>query len=309
VSRVRLLDLGVVPFKRLYTARVINDLPAGLTARHPTAEDHPRVLAVLDRWWGGLKGEAGATERALLLPRLYFQHFTTTSFLIERSDGELTAFLVGFFSQTEPDVAYVHFVGVDPAQHGQGVGRALYRAFFALARAHGRRYVHCITSPENAASQAFHARLGFMAAPAQPDYDGPGLDRVAFTVDLARHPGRPTRRLRVLDTVLAVEHRPETGEPSSDDWLALVRAPEGLTVIRSADSSVPPADRWIALYDADPNHGLDEPGLLAAVLTPLACAAIPVFTASTFHADLVLVPEQCHDQAVAALRSAGYEIG
>lgn len=264
---------------------------------------------MLDRWWGGLKGPAGAIERALLLPRLYFQHFTTTSFLVERPDGELAAFLVGFLSQTEPDVAYVHFVGVDPALHGQGVGRALYRAFFALVRAQGRRYVHCITSPENAASQAFHAQLGFMAAPARPDYDGPGLDRVTFTIDLARHAARPTRRLRVLDSVLALEHHPGLRDPRDDDWLALVRAPEGMTVIRSAGGSVPAPDRWIALYDADPTHGLDEPGLLAAVLTPLARATIPVFTASTYHADLVLVPEQRHDQALAALRAAGHEIG
>ncbi|MEU1365411.1 GNAT family N-acetyltransferase [Streptomyces sp. NPDC005803] len=171
---------------------MINDLPRGLTSRHPVAEDHARVLAVLDRWWGGLKGEAGAVERALLLPRLYFQHFTSTSLLIERPDGELAAFLVGFLSQTEPDVAYVHFVGVDPALHGQGVGRALYRAFFGLVRTQGRRYVHCITSPENTASQAFHTRLGFTATPVQPDYDGPGLDRVAFTVDLAPRPDGPS---------------------------------------------------------------------------------------------------------------------
>ncbi|WP_308798031.1 GNAT family N-acetyltransferase [Streptomyces sp. UH6] len=256
------------------------------------------MLAVLDRWWGGLKGEAGVIERALLLPRLYFQHFTTTSFLVERSDGELSAFLVGFMSQSEPEIAYVHFVGVDPALHGQGLGRALYRAFFALVRAHGRRYVHCITSPENTASQAFHTRLGFTAAPTQPDYDGPGLDRVAFTVDLGRYPTRPAHRLRVLDGVLALEHHPELHEPPDDDWLALVRAPEGLTVIRSADSSPSSTDHWIALYDADPNHGLDEPGLLAAVLTPLARAGIPVFSASTYHADLVLVPAQRRDQAL-----------
>ncbi|MFE6973035.1 GNAT family N-acetyltransferase [Streptomyces sp. NPDC057682] len=265
------------------------------------------MLAVLDRWWGGLKGEAGARERALLLPRLYFQHFTTTSFLVERPDGELAAFLVGFLSQTEPDVAYVHFVGVDPALHGEGIGRALYHAFFRLARAHGRRYAHCVTSPENTVSQAFHARLGFVAAPVRPDYDGPGLDRVTFVADLAKGAVRSTRRLRVLDAVLALEHHPGPRVPPGDDWLALIRAPEGMTVIRSAGASVPAADRWIALYDADPNHGLDEPGLLAAVLTPLSRAAIPVFTASTFHADLVLVPEHRHDQALAALRSAGYE--
>ncbi|MFD9635295.1 GNAT family N-acetyltransferase [Streptomyces violascens] len=167
---------------------MIEELPAGLSARHPACDDHLRVLAVLDTWWGGLKGAAGATERALLLPRLYFQHFTTTSFLVERADGEVAAFLVGFLSQTEPETAYVHFVGVDPALHGRGIGRTLYRAFFALARSQGRRYVHCITSPENTASQAFHTRLGFSASEVKADYDGPGLDRVAFTLDLVTEP-------------------------------------------------------------------------------------------------------------------------
>ncbi|GHF01175.1 hypothetical protein GCM10017786_37700 [Amycolatopsis deserti] len=68
---------------------MITDLPEGLVARHPVPDDHPRVLAVLDRWWADLKGDAGARERALLLPRLYFQHFTTTSFVVE--DGSARA--------------------------------------------------------------------------------------------------------------------------------------------------------------------------------------------------------------------------
>ncbi|MFE3765885.1 GNAT family N-acetyltransferase [Streptomyces sp. NPDC059104] len=163
---------------------LIEDLPAGLDARHPAEADHPRLLAVLDTWWGGLKGEAGSRERALLLPRLYLQHFTTTSLLVERDGREVAAFLIGFLSQTRPDTAYVHFVGVDPALHGQGVGRALYRAFFALARSRGRRYVECVTSPENTASRAFHTRLGFTPHAPKADYDGPGLGRVAFTLDL-----------------------------------------------------------------------------------------------------------------------------
>lgn len=263
------------------------------------------MLAVLNDWWGGLKGDAGAVERALLLPRLYFQHYTTTSFVIEDTDGRLAAFLVGFLSQAEPETAYIHFVGVDPALQGQGVGQALYQAFFALAEQQRRRIVRCITSPENAGSQAFHARLGFTASEILPDYDGPGLARVAFTRPLV---GRPARQLRVLDQLLALENHPELSEPSADDWVALVRAPEGLTVIRTADPSVLSGDRWIGLYDADPDHGLDEPGLLAAVLTPLARAAVPVFAASTYHADLVLVPEVLRDQALSALRAANFTI-
>ena len=41
-------------------------------------------------------------------------------------------------------------------------------------------------SPANRTSQAFHAGIGFGMSPAKPDYDGPGLDRVAFTLPLDR---------------------------------------------------------------------------------------------------------------------------
>ena len=127
-------------------------------------------------------------QRALLLPRLYFQHFTTGSFLVER-DGELTAFLIGFLSQTRKDESYIHFVGVAPEEQHHGLGRFLYRQFFAYSRTHGRSVVRAITSAANEGSYAFHTRMGFTpeagpgevdGRPVQPDYDGPGLDRVAF---------------------------------------------------------------------------------------------------------------------------------
>jgi ribosomal protein S18 acetylase RimI-like enzyme len=286
---------------------VIADLPEGLVARHPVPDDHPRVLAVLDRWWADLKGDAGARERALLLPRLYFQHFTTTSFVVEDLSGELVAFLVGFLSQTEPDTAYIHFVGVDPALQGQGVGRALYRAFFGVAADHGRQVVRSVTSPENAGSRTFHASVGFTASDVLPDYDGPGLARVAFTATTTAAPARGARRLRVLDGPLVLKQHDGAQDPS-DDWVALVRAPEGLTAIRPAPASAPSGERWVALYDADPDHGLDEPGLLAAVLMPLARAGVPVFVASTYLADLVLVPEERVEAALSALRSSGFAI-
>jgi ribosomal protein S18 acetylase RimI-like enzyme len=307
---------------------VINNFPEGLIVRRPAAGDHARVLAVLDRWWGGFEGEAGSMERALLLPRLFFQHFTTTSYLAERSDGDLAAFLIGFFSQSDPEVAYIHFVGVDPALHGRGIATGLYRAFFDQARAHGRRHIHCITSPGNTASQAFHGRLGFEMLPGapgaddlpvQPHYDGPGLDRVVFSLDLAAQPQagdrsgervrtRPALRLTVLPTVFAVEHLADQRHPRDDSWHALVRTPEGLTVISEASGQTAAADRWTGIYDADAGHGLDVPGLLASVVQPLAESAVPVFVASTYQADLVLVPEPQRDRALTALQAAGHEI-
>jgi ribosomal protein S18 acetylase RimI-like enzyme len=105
----------------------------------------------------------------------------------------LAAFLIGFLSQSDPSVAYIHFVGVDPALRRHGVAAALYRRFFDLARSRGRRSVHAITSPGNTTSLAFHAGIGFRiqssaqtidGVPVQRAYDGPGLDRIAFVRDL-----------------------------------------------------------------------------------------------------------------------------
>ena len=144
-----------------------------LQIRRAGPADYPRVIQVLDEWWGGRRMRD-------MLPKLFFVHFADTSFVAER-DGELAGFLVGFLSQSEPDEAYVHFVGVSPDERGTGLGRELYERFFAVARDQGRRRVTCVTSPANAGSLAFHEAIGFEPGPPQADYDGPGEDRVVLT--------------------------------------------------------------------------------------------------------------------------------
>ncbi|HEY0815034.1 MAG TPA: GNAT family N-acetyltransferase [Pseudonocardia sp.] len=151
-----------------------------LTFRRPTEDDHPRVLAVMDEWWGEGADPGGAEYRAALLPRLYFQHFFSTSTLVEHPDGRLAAFLVGFLSPSEPATAYVHFVGVDPAARRTGLGAALYGHFADDAGRAGARTLRAVTSPLNTQSIAFHGALGFTVSPVFPDYDGPGHDRVCF---------------------------------------------------------------------------------------------------------------------------------
>ncbi|MFI5589699.1 GNAT family N-acetyltransferase [Amycolatopsis sp. NPDC051758] len=160
--------------------------------RRPGPEDHLPVLAVLDTWWDGMGGPEASRQRALLLPKLMFQHFTESSFLVT-SDERIVAFLIGFLSPSRPAESYIHFVGVDPAERGNGLGAELYERFFAYSRAHGRSVVRAITSPVNKGSHAFHTRMGFVTEPGpeefdglpvQPDYDGPGLDRLSFRKNL-----------------------------------------------------------------------------------------------------------------------------
>ncbi len=148
------------------------------TIRHANSSDYGRVIQHVNAWWGG-------REMALMLPQLFFVHFEGTSFVAEDEEGKLVGFLCGFLSQTEPDEAYVHFIGVDPAQRGTGLGRALYEVFFAAAREHGRSVVRAVTSPENEPSISFHRSLAFEIERTVRDYDGPGEDRALLVRRIA----------------------------------------------------------------------------------------------------------------------------
>jgi ribosomal protein S18 acetylase RimI-like enzyme len=149
-----------------------------LSIRHAKASDYGRVIGRINVWWGG-------REMAPMLPKLFFIHFEGTSFVAEGEDGELRGFVCGFLSQTADDEAYIHFVGVDPEQRGEGLGRALYERFFEEAGANGRSVVRCVTSPLNQRSVAFHESLGFEVERVVPDYDGPGEDRVLLVKRLS----------------------------------------------------------------------------------------------------------------------------
>lgn len=133
--------------------------------------DYDAIAVVVDDWWG----------RPVLssLPRLFLDHFYTSSLVIDGPRGPV-AFLVGILSPSEPERAYIHFVGVAPEARTRGMARALYEEFFALARRDGRRMASAITAPGNSASIGFHRSMGFTVTRPVPDYDGPGRDRVEF---------------------------------------------------------------------------------------------------------------------------------
>ena len=142
--------------------------------RHAEAGDYARVIDVIDHWWGG-------RPMAAMLPKIFFVHFRDTSFVAEDSEG-LAGFLCGFRSQTHADEAYIHFVGVDPARRGSGLGRRLYERFFEAVAP--RTVVRAVTSPVNERSVAFHQALGFEIERVDEDYDGRGEARVLLVKHL-----------------------------------------------------------------------------------------------------------------------------
>lgn len=155
------------------------------------SSDFETISPVLDEWWGG---------RAIrhLLPRLLFEHFGSTSYALVE-EQEIRAFLVGFQSRTNPSVAYIHFVGVAPTHLGKGYGRALYSRFFEDVASLGCAEVHCITSPVNAQSIAFHRHMGFSivsangcqdGVPVTLNHAGEGQHRVLFCREVSKNDAR-----------------------------------------------------------------------------------------------------------------------
>jgi ribosomal protein S18 acetylase RimI-like enzyme len=129
-------------------------IPADIRFRRPTEADYLPVVRVVDDWWGGRQTD-------VLLPRLWLQHFTGTSWLAETGAGELAGFLIGFMSPDRADTAYCHMIATNPNIRGRGIGHELYERFFADARAAGRTNVVAVTWPANRTSVAFHQALGF----------------------------------------------------------------------------------------------------------------------------------------------------
>ena len=150
-----------------------------MNIRNIRSDDYHPIITILNEWWGG-------RQMSDMLPKLFFVHFSETSFVME-SEGEIVGFLIGFLSQSHAHEAYIHFAGVHPKFRKQGVGRTLYAKFFEMVRMRDRTQVRCVTSPVNKQSIAYHLRLGFHAEPSDAqeggvpyhrDYDGVGEHRV-----------------------------------------------------------------------------------------------------------------------------------
>ncbi|MGG1660264.1 N-acetyltransferase family protein [Brevibacillus sp. NRS-1366] len=152
-----------------------------LAIRNVIEQDYSKMIAVVNDWWNG-------RQMSEMLPKLFFIHFQPSSFVVEEG-GEIVGFLIGFISQTNPEEAYIHFVGVHPDKRKDGIGHEMYHLFFNEVKKRGCQTVRCITSPVNTASIKFHTKMGFQieegdkvvdGISVNSDYDGKGNDRVLF---------------------------------------------------------------------------------------------------------------------------------
>lgn len=143
-----------------------------LTVRPANPDDYDTIVAVVNEWWG--------REVAAGLPRLFLQHFHSTSLVAERG-GELIGFLVGFVSPSRPAEVYIHYVGVQPGHRRSGLARRLYGHFLSQPSVAQCKFVRAVTSPLNVGSVEFHKRMGFEVSDPVVDYNGRGRSMVVFS--------------------------------------------------------------------------------------------------------------------------------
>jgi hypothetical protein len=112
--------------------------------------------------------------------------------------------------------------------------------------------------------------------------------------------------LRVLEGRFILEQATNVGESASQaELLALVFGPDGHTTVRRDDSA---ENAWAALWNGDEAHDPQATGMLSAIVAPLAAGELPVWVASSFDGDLVLVPVDRLNEAVDVLGHAGHHI-
>ena len=165
-----------------------SDAPA-LRFRRPNEADQPRIVSVVDEWFGGRRVQH-------LVVRAWFRHTAATSWIVDDPAGSPLAILLGHLSQDHPEEAVLHLVGVHPSHRRRGIGRALAESFATDMATRGVQLVTALAWPGEPIPVAFFRALDFEpdAGPgsqnlygtvAMPDYEAPGEDRIVFRRRLA----------------------------------------------------------------------------------------------------------------------------
>ncbi|MFI6564129.1 ACT domain-containing protein [Streptomyces sp. NPDC050534] len=122
----------------------------------------------------------------------------------------------------------------------------------------------------------------------------------------ASTPTARTQNLRVLEGRFVLQRVSDIHAVAADsNLLALVLGPDGGAAMLRDDTA---GDGWAALWNGDDAHDPEATGMLSAIVAPLAAGELPVWTAASYDGDLVLVPADQLDEAVAVLRRAGHQV-
>ena len=141
-----------------------HQVPAGFVTR-------PFEVGVDEDEWLRVNGRAFAEHpeqsdwtHAVLAQRMAEEWFDPHGFLLHEIDGRLAGFCWTKVHRTSPPTGEIFVIGVDPAHHGRGLGRALTIAGFAHLAAQGMREGMLYTLADNTPAIKLYESLGLRLA-------------------------------------------------------------------------------------------------------------------------------------------------
>jgi GNAT superfamily N-acetyltransferase len=136
-----------------------------MIVRPLSPDDFLPALQRVDQWFGETVHEP--------VHPVFFHHFG--GYAVKEGD-DLIGFLMGFRSQRNRDIAYIHLAAIHPDRRGEGIGSNLYDRFERQAHAWGCAWIEAVAATENMAALDFHESKGFWKELVK-DWAGPGQDR------------------------------------------------------------------------------------------------------------------------------------
>lgn len=121
---------------------------------------------------------------------LFTKYFANTCFVAE-IDNQIVGYILGFISQLEKNVAYIHNICIAPDLRRKKIGSSLYQEFFQNMKNEKCQKIFLIINPRNKLSISYHESLGFNVSKegeefyvegvrASKDYNGPGKHMVVM---------------------------------------------------------------------------------------------------------------------------------
>lgn len=125
---------------------------------------------------------------------LFTKYFADTCFVAEK-DNKIVGYILGFISQLEKNVAYIHNICIAPYLRRKKIGSRLYQEFFQKMKKQKCQKIFLIINPINKLSINYHESLGFNVlnvgeeifvegVRASKDYNGPGKHMVVMCKSL-----------------------------------------------------------------------------------------------------------------------------
>jgi ribosomal protein S18 acetylase RimI-like enzyme len=121
---------------------------------------------------------------------LFTKYFANTCFVAEMDD-KIVGYILGFISQLEKNIAYIHNICVSPDFRRKKIGSSLYQKFFQNMKKEKCQRIFLIINPINRLSIRYHESLGFNVSKegeeiyiegvrASKNYNGPGKHMVVM---------------------------------------------------------------------------------------------------------------------------------